>query len=67
VTNLERAIAALEASTEIDLAKLCGADRLTLYMLLRRWDRMLAATAPRRRDDAAQERGEVAGHGGKRR
>ena len=51
MTNLERAIAALEASTETDLARLCGADRLTgLYLLLRRWNRLLAATAPRRND-----------------
>lgn len=54
MTNLERAIAALEASSEQDLVRLCGADRLTFLMLLRRWDRLLAATAPRRKDDGGE-------------
>ena len=64
MTNLERAIAALEAIHRGRPRRLCGADRITLWQLLKRWDRMLAATAPRRQDDGAS--GSIRTRGGQR-
>jgi hypothetical protein len=41
---IEKAVALLEAATEADLARLCGAERLMLGRQLRRWERALEAT-----------------------
>lgn len=41
---IEKAVALLEAATESDLARLCGAERLMLDQQLRRWGRALDAT-----------------------
>jgi hypothetical protein len=41
---IEKAVALLEAATDADLARLCGAERLMLGRQLRRWERALDAT-----------------------
>ena len=43
---LEKAVALMEAATDGDLERLCGAERLMLGRQLRRWEDALTRTSP---------------------
>jgi hypothetical protein len=51
---LQRACTLLEAATDTDLARLCGAERLMLTRQLFRWQRVLGNT-----DKAQQQPGDL--------